>query len=1503
MMKSAQRLVGFAFLLIVSSFVSPCAHAQGLGPYAAGINYPAGPPTIPTNTGYWLGGISPVEIHSGYFSAVGKFGVIAAASCGYSYGSFPACTNNGSLIVVYLSNGDGTFSAPIVSSGNIPPLIRSIAVGDFDGDGNLDVAAAADCLSYQDCSSGTITILHGNGDGTFSSLSQYPLNGMVGQSGTVAVGEFNGDGKLDLAVGIACYIPLNGCMFGAVSIYLGNGDGTLASPTYYRTAAGGTLSPVVGDFNSDGWTDVIAGGAVVPGDNIHSTLTVLLNKGDGTGAFINSGQNSDGSFIAPVPTFSAGTLLTFGGLSALASADFNGDGKADLAITTSLSSIQILSGNGDGTFGSPIPISTALTNVTTNITAIGVTDLNHDGKPDLVISGTDPITGTNGAQLFLNDGTGNFAGGPAYGLGGSEFAPIVVEDFNGDGNLDVVLASTISGQQGGEGSLSILLGNGDATLQGATILNQTLGSVYAAISADVNGDGIPDLIESVYVPAYGDQGGILVYLGTGNGQYAAPILYTAGASTARALVAVDFNKDGKLDIAVVGTCFDSSCTEGGVNILLGNGDGTFQSPVPYRTGDQYSLSLVAGDFNGDKQLDIAVMNQLSSVSILLGNGDGTLRQPAVVAVTSPGSQNLSIAAADFNNDGNTDIALDYIDPSSGGSVQVFLGGANGSLSPAGTPYASGGSGALNGVSVVGGSLAIADVNRDGNLDIVIANQCQSGDSGCSFGSLAVLNGNGDGTFQIGPVQSVPDGGFYSLLLADVNGDGILDAVASDPTGVELLLGKSDGSFLPPIAYAGARNAGQNTTVALADLNIIQPGAGNGSTAVFINRAGTYLVSKSSTNPSPGGQSVQLTTTVSPSYLTGLTPTGSISYSDGTTSLGSAALVGGVASFNIPAGLSQGVHTITPYYSGDSNFSAHYGTSLLQVVAGGTGIPTATTVVAPAITYGAAANVTVGVTSGQGTVTGNVALTVDNASPLTQVLSGGSTVFTISGLAAGSHSLIARYTAQGSFAASSATATQTVNQASSNIVLASSGSPTIWGQNVSFTAAITPQNGGVATGTVTFNDGATVLATANVAGNGAAFSTTTLGTGTHSVTATYSGDSNVAGSSSSAISQMVNQSTTTAKLASSANPSYLGQAVTFIAIVTGQQGGAVSGNVAFKQGATTVATVGLVSGQAAYSTTYTTAGTRSMTVVYAGDSNNLGSTSAALKQVVKSLPAATTTQVVTSGSPSLINQGVTFTATISSTYGIPDNETVTFYNGATAIGTGTTAGGVATFQTSSLTAKTHTIKATYAGDATFKSSSGTVTQVVSLYTATVTLTASPNPSAYGQLVGLIATVTSGAPGGPTGTVTFKNGSSTLGTTPTTAGTALLATTKLPVGSDAVTATYNGDAQDGKITSAPFTQTVSQAMINMTLTSSPNPSTFGKSVKFTATLTSNGSLPNGNGQVVTFSYNSTNLGTGNISGGKAVFSTTTLPSGSDGVTATYAGSADYSPASASVTQTVN
>jgi hypothetical protein len=276
---------------------------------------------------------------------------------------------------------------------------------------------------------------------------------------------------------------------------------------------------------------------------------------------------------------------------------------------------------------------------------------------------------------------------------------------------------------------------------------------------------------------------------------------------------------------------------------------------------------------------------------------------------------------------------------------------------------------------------------------------------------------------------------------------------------------------------------------------------------------------------------------------------------------------------------------------------------------------------------------------------------------------------------------------------------------------------------------------------------------------------------------------------------------------------------------------------------------------------------------------------------------TTTKVATSGSPSLVNQPVTFTATIKSTYGpIPDGETVTFYDDGTAIGTGTTAGGSATFQTSSLTAKKHTIKASYPGDATFEASSGTVTQVVDLYVSTIKVFTQPNPSTYGQVVGLIALVTSNAPGGPTGTVTFKNGDTVLGTSllvPVAGSdeTKSIATfptqsTQLLAGTLTITATYNGDAQSGKI-SGTTTHTVNQATTTTAVSSSVNPSIVGQKVTFRATVASPTTTPKG---TVTFMDGTTVLGTGTLWEGNASYSSSTLSAGSHKITAVYNGTAN-------------
>ncbi len=400
---------------------------------------------------------------------------------------------------------------------------------------------------------------------------------------------------------------------------------------------------------------------------------------------------------------------------------------------------------------------------------------------------------------------------------------------------------------------------------------------------------------------------------------------------------------------------------------------------------------------------------------------------------------------------------------------------------------------------------------------------------------------------------------------------------------------------------------------------------------------------------------------------------------------------------------------------------------------------------------------------------------------------------------------------------------------------------------------------------------------------------------------------VANTTSSTVGVLLNNSgapPTTTSLVSSVNPASPLETVVYTATVTSQSGGSVTGTVTFQDGGATIATVPLANNQASYSTSYPRVSAHAITASYWGELHvAFGSASNTLMEYV---PGASKTVLTTSGSPSFVGQPVTFTATVKSTYGaIPDGELVTFYDhdGEIAIGTGATASGAATFITSSLTANAHTIEGIYAGGTIFKPSKGTVAQVVDKYPATTALSSSLNPSNYGQAVTLTATVTPTGPYQPTGSVTFKNGSSTLGSrTLNAGGVETLTIAKIPPGVDTLTATYNGDALNAKSVSAAITQTVSQASLSMVLTSTPNPSTFGKSVKFTATLTSTGGLPSG--QPVTFSYNNATLGTANVNGkGVATFSTTTLPQGSDVVTAAYAGNVDYSSASATVTQVVN
>ena len=383
-----------------------------------------------------------------------------------------------------------------------------------------------------------------------------------------------------------------------------------------------------------------------------------------------------------------------------------------------------------------------------------------------------------------------------------------------------------------------------------------------------------------------------------------------------------------------------------------------------------------------------------------------------------------------------------------------------------------------------------------------------------------------------------------------------------------------------------------------------------------------------------------------------------------------------------------------------------------------------------------------------------------------------------------------------------------NSQTTTTALSSSPNPSSYGEAVTFTATIIPQFGGQVTGTVTFKNGSATLGSVVVSGNAASAPISTLATGTHSITAIYSGGGDFSGSTSMPLTQLVQSATavgTTTALTSSVNPSQSGKAVLFTATVSPKSGtGTPTGKVTFYNGSTALGTVGVSGGVAKLNTTALPPGSDSITAVYGGDANNDGSTSAPVNQLVI---ATTTVTLTSSPNPSAYGQTVMFSAAVTSAIGAPPNgETVTFKHGATVLGTGTLSDGTASFPTSTLAVGTDAITAVYGGDSNFAAgTSAAEKQVVSKATSTTTLVSSLNPSTVGQAVTFTAAVAPQYTGTATGTVTFQDGTTTLGTEKVSSGVAKFTTSTLASGTHSMTATYNGST-DFASSSAALTQTV-------------------------------------------------------------------------------------------------
>jgi len=553
-----------------------------------------------------------------------------------------------------------------------------------------------------------------------------------------------------------------------------------------------------------------------------------------------------------------------------------------------------------------------------------------------------------------------------------------------------------------------------------------------------------------------------------------------------------------------------------------------------------------------------------------------------------------------------------------------------------------------------------------------------------------------------------------------------------------------------------------------------------------------------------------------------------------------------------------------------------------------------------------------VTGGGGTPTGTVTFSVDGGPGTTVALGGGQATFTSTTLAVGNHTIQATYNGDNNFSGSGASLTQVVNQAATTTAVAASPNPSVAGQPVTFTATVSSTTPGhTPTGTVIFSADGNPIGTVTLGANGqAALTIATLAVGSHTITANYSGDGNFTASSGS-VTQVVNKNSTTTLVLSSTNPSVFSQSVTFTAVlspVTGTGGALVpSGTVTFFADGNSIGTGTLGSnGQATVSISTLAVGSHVITTTYGGDINFNGSngTLSPNQQVLSQIGGtATTTTLVSSQNPSNFGQSVTFTATVTGNGGTPTgNVTFTDQTTSQTLGTVTLSGGKASFPTSTLTPGSHNVQATYNGDVNFATSTASLTQVVNKATSSITLTSTANPSSFGQSVTFTATV-SGTGGTPTGSVTFTDTttSQTLSTVTLTGGQAAVTTSGLTVGTHVIQANYSGDSSF-----SPNSTTLSQLVIKVnsttTLTSSANPSTFGQSVTFTATVSGAGGTPTGN---VTFTdvTNSQTLGTITLGGGQAALTISTLAGGSHIIQASYSGDNNFGGSSANLVQTVN